>query len=88
MNQSGKIQYLEGIRGVAALMVFFHHFLLAFFPSFNFAGDPATSHLGTFELNYWRTPLSVFTNGEFMVSLFFVLSGFVLSVRNKINQNS
>jgi len=80
MDTGKKIQYLEGIRGVAAMMVVMHHFLLAFFPSYYFGGDPATAHLPhQLELRYWQNPLSVFTNGEFMVALFFVLSGYVLS---------
>ena len=79
IQASNKIQYLEGIRGVAAMMVVFHHFFLAFYPAYYFGGEPSISHLGTTELNYWRSPLSFLTNGDFMVCVFFVLSGYVLS---------
>ncbi len=79
MESSNKIKYLEGLRGVAALCVFFHHFFLAFYPSYYFAGDPASIHLGNLELAYYRSPLSFITNGNFMVMIFFVLSGYVLS---------
>src|SRR5579859_5537778 len=79
IKATNKIQYLEGIRGVAAMMVVFHHFFLAFYPAYYFGGEPSVSHLGSLELDYWRSPLSFLTNGDFMVCIFFVLSGHVLS---------
>jgi peptidoglycan/LPS O-acetylase OafA/YrhL len=76
-----KVQYLEGLRGLAAALVIVHHFLLAFYPSVYF-GDPKTVHTTHFiELAYFRSPLSALTNGNFMVAIFFVLSGYVLSRR-------
>ncbi|MGP8214882.1 MAG: acyltransferase family protein [Bacteroidia bacterium] len=87
METGNKIKYLEGVRGIAALMVAMHHLLLAFYPSVYFGGRPESSHLGNLELDYWRSPFSVITNGEFMVSLFFVLSGYVLS-RSYIKNNN
>lgn len=80
MEKTNKIAYLEGIRGTAAMLVALHHFLLAFYsPASNSTGSPVNEHLGSFELAYTGSPLSVITNGNFMVTLFFVLSGFVLS---------
>jgi peptidoglycan/LPS O-acetylase OafA/YrhL len=75
---ANKISYLEGIRGLAALLVFFHHFALAFYPAF-FNHDPSASHLDGKEIAYGASVLSVFSNGNFCVCIFFVLSGFVLS---------
>src|ERR1035437_10886835 len=75
---TGKISYLEGIRGLAALLVFFHHFSLAFYPAF-FTHDPGASHLNGLEVQYGTSVFSVFSNGNFCVCIFFVLSGFVLS---------
>jgi peptidoglycan/LPS O-acetylase OafA/YrhL len=78
MNVGSKIQYLEGVRGTAAFLVIIHHFLLGFYPSC-FNGKNESIHLGSIELSYFRNPLSFLTNGDFMLTLFFVLSGFVLS---------
>ncbi|HTB05880.1 MAG TPA: acyltransferase family protein, partial [Bacteroidia bacterium] len=88
MENGKKVQYLEGLRGLAASLVVIHHFLLAFYPSVYF-GDPKTVHTTHFiELAYFRSPLSALTNGNFMVAIFFVLSGYVLSrgymINNKI----
>ncbi len=77
-NTHGKIGYLEGIRGLAALLVFFHHFGLAFYPAYYTFGIEA-SHLNGLELTYGQSVFSVFSNGNFCVFVFFVLSGFVLS---------
>ena len=74
-----KISYLDGIRGVAAFLVFFHHFLLAFYTAF-YTWDVKAVHLrNNFEISYGQSLLSVFSNGNFCVCIFFVLSGFVLS---------
>ncbi|NTW26761.1 MAG: acyltransferase [Candidatus Moranbacteria bacterium] len=74
-----KIQYLDGLRGLAALIVVFHHFILAFYPAL-FLGANAATHLqGGMEANISGSPLNIFYGGNFMVAIFFVLSGFVLS---------
>ena len=77
---SNKIFYLDGIRGVAAFGVLIHHFLLGFYPAhYSFEDDQA--HLGKWDVQYGRSIYSAFTNGNFFVCIFFVLSGFVLSRR-------
>lgn len=72
---------LEGLRGLAALGVLLAHILLALFPYLAHysprAGDIPQAH-------WWETYLSlpiftVFFNGNFAVSIFFVLSGYVLT---------
>lgn len=70
--------YLDGIRGTAAFLVFVHHFLLAFYPSY-FSFDMATTHNGGLDVWFGRSVFSVLSNGNFCVHIFFVLSGFVLS---------
>lgn len=57
---------LDALRGLAALTVVFHHFALLWTPA---AGRPR-----------WATLLNPFTDGLEAVMLFFLLSGFVLSV--------
>ena len=71
----GKLIELEALRGVAAMMVLFHHFLLVIVPRLhgrNFADDP---------IALVRTPLYALVNGTAAVAIFFVLSGFVLTFR-------
>jgi peptidoglycan/LPS O-acetylase OafA/YrhL len=71
----GKLIELEALRGVAAVMVLLHHFLLVVAPRLHgrqFPDDP---------IALVRTPLYALVNGTAAVSIFFVLSGFVLTFR-------
>jgi peptidoglycan/LPS O-acetylase OafA/YrhL len=66
---SGGVRYteLDALRGVAAVTVIFHHFRLMWF---GYVGTPL----------WWEKPISPFTAGHQAVMLFFLLSGFVLSL--------
>jgi len=75
---TGKVMYLDGIRGLAALCVFFHHFGLAFYPAY-YTHIAADSHLGGLELSYGESVFRFLTCGSFCVHIFFILSGYVLS---------
>lgn len=76
---SVKIDYLDGLRGVAAGIVVVTHFFQVFFPSV-FEGNQQISHYA-FERFASQTPINLLFNGNFSVCLFFVLSGYVLSHR-------
>jgi len=67
-----RLASLDGLRGIAALVVVFHHFCCAFLSQF-------VPHL-TSRTNWLvDTPLGILVNGPFSVSIFFVLSGFVVA---------
>ena len=75
VRESRKLIELEAVRGLAAIAVLVHHFMLGFTPRAHgllFPSGPDTL-LGT--------PAFALVNGSAMVVLFFVLSGFVLTVR-------
>lgn len=74
-----KIVYLDGLRGLAALIVVVSHFFQVFAPSV-FEGRKEIEHFA-FEGIAARTPFNLLFNGNFSVCLFFVLSGYVLSYR-------
>lgn len=71
---SKKLVPLEGQRGVAAIIVVVHHFILAFHPSVSgiLPDTRTTSSLA-------GSPLFALINGYGAVIFFFTLSGFVLS---------
>jgi peptidoglycan/LPS O-acetylase OafA/YrhL len=66
--------YLDALRGIAALIVVFHHCLL----TFSSMETPDAGNMAIALLVY--TPLRLFWAGQAAVIVFFVLSGFVLTV--------
>lgn len=61
-------------------MVLAHHFMLAFYPT-AYDSNPSRAHTSWLEFAYYKYPLNVLTNGNFCVTIFFVLSGYVLSYK-------
>ena len=72
--------YLDGLRGVAALFVVIHHYAYTFTASSlqGWHAGPEGSHNWFFQLPLIR----VVHSGRFMVAIFFVISGYVLSYRS------
>jgi peptidoglycan/LPS O-acetylase OafA/YrhL len=62
----GHLHALDGLRGIAALMVFAHHCIAAFWLPVYYTKD--------------ADPLLLLANGHFAVHIFFLMSGFVLSL--------
>ena len=74
-----KINYLDGVRGFAALVVVFGHFINAYYPAL-LTANIEDSHFNNFiDVKLADTPFNLMFNGYFAVSIFFVLSGFVLT---------
>ena len=72
--KSGRIEALEGVRGIAALIVAIFHFCSGFLPHIVPDRQPNASPSWLVD-----TPLEFFYNGPFAVTIFFVLSGFVIA---------
>lgn len=76
-NEAPRYAYLDGVRGLASLMVAASHYVLSFQPAM-MNGDQSAGH---FPGDYLvaRTGWVFFFNPDFAVAIFFVLSGFVLA---------
>ncbi|WJZ70095.1 acyltransferase [Pantoea phage PA-1] len=72
---NGKIDYLDGMRGIAAVFVIFSHCFLWFAPQMHTGID---LH-GLKEKLIFNSPFTFFFKGGSAVTLFFVLSGYVLA---------
>ena len=76
-----KFQHLEAIRGLTSILVVIAHFACAFFPFTLFAyvtpGEYAP-HSAVEQL-FYKTPLAIFVSGNYALSLFLIISGYVLS---------
>ncbi len=67
---------LEGLRGVAALIVVLHHFVVVFYAAV-YWGIPQAAYAPLVAW-FYALPFGFLVNGNFAVQIFFVLSGFVL----------
>lgn len=75
----GRLPGLDGLRGVAALVVLVHHSLLLTPALMAVHDDPAAPRSALVQVMS-ATPLHLLWEGEVAVQVFFVLSGFVLTV--------
>lgn len=73
----GRLAALDGLRGIAAVVVVLHHLLLIAEP--HLKADFGTEPFGPWWL-LERTPLKLLTSGREAVMVFFVLSGLVVAL--------
>jgi peptidoglycan/LPS O-acetylase OafA/YrhL len=80
-TDSGKLNYLESIRGIAACAVVLAHLLATYYPGAT--GDSSAPHTGEGTAAEWffGLPLGFMVSGSFAVIVFFTLSGFVLTYK-------
>lgn len=79
--KENRLTYLEGLRGAAALMVFLCHFSYAFYYAL-FSTEIAEANLpGNLDAFLAVTPLNIIYNGKLAVQIFFLLCGYVISIR-------
>jgi peptidoglycan/LPS O-acetylase OafA/YrhL len=88
-NNESRIKYLDGIRGVAAMIVMFHHLITSFYPKLCVRDPFFLDDQSLFMKIIASTPIRIFYHGDFAVSLFLVLSGYVITWKyfNRIDDN-
>nr|WP_277875428.1 acyltransferase [Acetobacter lambici] len=75
----GNLRFLDGLRGILCLIVIFSHCVQAYWPDLRFTAD--RSFFGMCEHFIANTPLNLFYSGLPPVTLFFIMSGFVISYK-------
>ncbi len=77
--EQNRIKWVDGLRGMASLCIVLHHFILGYYPA-AYEGATAMKHLpGTIEADFSQSPLAFFVLGDFWVSVFCLVSGFVIA---------
>ncbi|MBD2845513.1 acyltransferase family protein [Paenibacillus sp. IB182496] len=79
LSSNNKLFYLDGLRGLAALVVVISHYIQVFYPA-ALNGKAEQAHF-KWDTWYGYSPVNLFYNGQFAVCLFFALSGYVLNVK-------
>ncbi len=74
-------RHLDSLRGIAALIVVVVHYLSAFYPYTVYGTSRGFEQHAVWEKIFFFPPFGVLTSGHLAVSLFFILSGYVLSYR-------
>lgn len=80
-TESGKLGFLESVRGLAAGAVVLVHILAAFYPGSIIGPSKAPANNELVGSLFYGLPLGFSVAGYFAVMVFFVLSGFVLTYR-------
>lgn len=78
MDRRNKIRSIEGIRGIACLMVLFSHLSLTFFPYLHSFSLEADSNYSVQKM-FHDSPFGFIYSGTSAVFIFFVLSGYILT---------
>ena len=77
-KSQNNILELAGLKGFAAFAVVCSHFAYTFYPAMQTA-EYELAHHRIIEMVVHRSPLYLFINGEFMVKIFWCISGFLMS---------
>ena len=70
-----RLPWIDGLRGLACLAIFAHHFAGCFYPVLLYGTEQGG--VGPLGIALAQSPLAVLVNGNFWVCVFFVMAGFV-----------
>mgnify|MGYP002625442117 CR=1 FL=1 len=80
-KQNARVPWLDGLKGLACLGVFTHHFMLAFFRASYFGGEAPSMTASGLDTRLSYEPYGVLINGNFWVCVFLVISSFLLAAK-------
>lgn len=88
MGKTEKIEWISGLKGIACLSVFVHHFLISFYPATLYGEDRRLASSGI-DASFSNRPWGFVINGNFAVTVFIILSAFLASAKiMKMVQNN
>lgn len=82
-----RIYAFDGLKGIACISVCIHHFLLMFLPATYFGIGVIQHTQYSFEYGASQSPLAVIINGNFAVTLYLMITGYLVYYKcSKINK--
>lgn len=81
LTKTEHILWIDGLKGVACMLVFICHFLMAFFPATRTANDAQSKMPGGFDVKLANEPYGFIIDGNYWVCVFLIISAFVLSMQ-------
>ncbi len=78
ITKNQRINWLDGIKGISCLFIFFHHFCLLYYPAAHYGCAQPTKANGI-DTFLATSPLGLIVNGNFFVHLFIFISGYVIT---------
>ena len=83
IKRTERLQYLDGVRGIASVFVVFCHLACVFIPNIFFESKAVSS----VDKLWLYSPLNIITNGNAAVICFFFLSGFLIARKTYKSKN-
>lgn len=77
-SETPSLEWLNGLRGIAAFQVILLHFFAYFYPAF--AGTGTNGRYAEAGISFYQSPFFFLLDGYTAVHLFFIMSGFVLAM--------
>lgn len=74
-----RIAWMDGLKGLSCIFILLHHFIMGFYPA-AYSGDYNLSHMRSqADVAFAQSPLAFFAIGDLWVSVFCMISGFVIA---------
>jgi peptidoglycan/LPS O-acetylase OafA/YrhL len=83
-----RVFFVDGMRGIASVIVVFYHTLLSFYPAVLMFDTQYSHSSDLFEKKLTLSIFNIFYSGSFAVCMFFVISGYALSYNFFKNKNA
>lgn len=80
-NTPNRIPWINGLKGIACLMVFFHHFFLSFYPGIYYGPNAEAKTASGIDVLMGYKHYGFIINGNFAVSIFVMISAFLFAMK-------
>lgn len=84
LSRNKRIPWIDGLKGMACLIVFFHHFFITFYSAMYYGTDAPSILKSGIDVVIGSRPIGVFLNGNFAVCMFIFISSFLAAYKGML----